>query len=324
MKPRTLLLLAFVALAGAAVAVLPALAAAPHEVKLEVNENCYIEKWPCWNVKANNPENIRQIQPFTIARGGTISFEDHDAEAPTDVTWKGAAPSCTGVPSKPQTGWSGTCTFSSGGEYEFESEGLFNDGTFNYTEYKVTVEAPGGTGTTGTGTTDMGTTGTETTGTGTTGTETTSYNSTGSSSSAAGSGGSQSAGSTGPATAGGPGLLYLGSSSSAFKLPPAERGQAVHGAIDVSQAGAGGRLEVDLLASSASLASAHHARGAVPIGRIVHSSLAAGENAFTVPLDAKARHALRTRHHLALTVRAVITSTRGTANTLTRRLLLRS
>src|SRR5580704_1849781 len=115
MRPRTLLLFALAGLMGAAVAVLPALAAgpsAPSEVKLEVAEHCYFAKWPCWNVKGNNPADIRDIQPFTIAQGGTISFEDNEASYPTDVIWKGTPPSCTPkVPSTPETNWSGTCTF---------------------------------------------------------------------------------------------------------------------------------------------------------------------------------------------------------------------
>ncbi len=149
MRPRTLLLFALAGLLGAAVAVLPALAAgtpAPSEVKLEVAEHCQLEKWPCWNVKGNNPADIGKIQPFTIAQGGTISFEDNEAKYPTDVLWKGVAPSCTSeVPETPptKTGWSGTCTFANAGEYEFESQELFNDGTFNYTKYKVIVEKSG-------------------------------------------------------------------------------------------------------------------------------------------------------------------------------------
>ena len=149
MRPRTLLLLPSVALLGAVAAMVGALAgapgalAAPSEVKLEIAQNCHLPNWPCWNVKGNNPENIGQIQPFTIAQGGTISFEDNEARYPTDVLWKGAAPSCTSaVPVAPptKTGWSGTCTFASAGAYEFESQDLFNDGTFNYTKYEIVVE----------------------------------------------------------------------------------------------------------------------------------------------------------------------------------------
>ena len=136
------MLLFFAALLGAAIVVPPALASSS-EVKLEIAEHCYFADWPCWNVKGSNPEDIRQIQPFKITQGGTISFEDNEARYPTDVLWKGAAPSCTsGVPVTPptKTGWSGTCTFASAGDYDFESQELFNDGTFNYTKYEVVVE----------------------------------------------------------------------------------------------------------------------------------------------------------------------------------------
>jgi hypothetical protein len=132
----------FAALLGAAIVVPPAVAASS-EVKLEIAEHCYFADWPCWNVKGNNPEDIRQIQPLTIAQGGTISFEDNESRYPTDVLWKGSAPSCTsGVPVVPptKTNWSGTCTFANAGHYGFESEGLFNDGTFNYTKYEVVVD----------------------------------------------------------------------------------------------------------------------------------------------------------------------------------------
>ena len=150
MRPRTTLLLPCLALLGAMAAMVGALAGAPQalaassEVKLEIAEHCYFAKWPCWNVEGNNPEDIREIQPFTIAQGGSISFKDNEAGYPTDVIWKdGMPPSCAlGVPVTPpaKTGWSGTCTFVDAGEYEFESQELFNDGTFNYTKYEVVVE----------------------------------------------------------------------------------------------------------------------------------------------------------------------------------------
>jgi hypothetical protein len=150
MRLRTTLFLPRVALLGAVAATVGALAgapqalAAPSEVKLEIAEHCYFAKWPCWNVEGNNPENIRDIQPFTIAQGGTISFKDSEASYPTDVIWKGTPPSCTSkVPSTPETNWNGTCTFANAGEYEFESQDLFIGDGFNYTQYKVIVKTPG-------------------------------------------------------------------------------------------------------------------------------------------------------------------------------------
>ena len=237
-RPRILVLFALAALIGAAVTVLPALAAgtpAPSEAKLEINENCHLPEWPCWNVKGNNPEDIGQIQPFTIAQGGTISFEDNDSKAPTDVLWKGAAPSCTpAVPSTPRTSWSSTCTFVNAGEYEFESQELFNADGFNYTQYKVIVEKSAGTATTPT---------TPTTTTPTTTTPTT------------------------PMTPSEPNQgTPLEGGSKALKLAGNQHGSTVHGSIEVSQAGSGGRLEVGLFAATASLAKAGHP-AQVQIGR---------------------------------------------------------
>jgi hypothetical protein len=287
-RPRILVLFALAALIGLAVAVLPALAAstpAPSEVKLEINENCHLPEWPCWNVKGNNPEDIGQIQPFTVAQGGTISFEDNDSKAPTDVLWKGAAPSCTPeVPSTPKTSWSSTCTFANAGEYSFESQELFNADGFNYTQYKVIVEKSVGTGTTPTMTTT-------------------------------------------PTTPVMPGEPTQGSGSpleggsKALKLASSQRGSTVHGSIKVSQAGAGARLEVSLLAARASLAKAGHSPQA-RVGRLVRSSLQAGSVSFSVPLSAKGKAALRRHRRLALTVKIKLTPQHGAAVTFTRNIVV--
>jgi hypothetical protein len=290
-RPRILVLVALAALIGTAVAVLPALAAgtpAPSEAKLEINENCQLPEWPCWNVKGNNPEDIGQIQPFTIAQGGTISFEDNDSKAPTDVLWKGAAPSCTPeVPSTPKTSWSSTCTFANAGEYGFESQELFNADGFNYTQYKVIVEKPGGAGTTST---------TPTATTPTTTMPTTPMMP-----------GEPSHGSGSPLEGG----------SKALKLAGSQRGSTVHGSIKVSQAGTGGRLEVGLFAAGASLAKAGHSPQA-RVGRLVRSSLKAGSVSFSVALSAKGKAALRRHRRLALTVKITLTPLHGTAVTIAR------
>jgi hypothetical protein len=294
-RPRILVLFALAALIGAAVAVLPALAAgtpAPSEVKLEINENCHLPEWPCWNVKGNNPEDIGQIQPLTIAQGGTISFEDGDSKAPTDVLWKGAAPSCTPeVPSTPKTSWSSTCTFANAGEYSFESQELFNADGFNYTQYKVIVEKSGGTGTTPT---------TPTTATPTTTTPPTPMMP-----------GEPSQGSGSPLEGG----------SKALKLAGSQHGSAVHGSIRVSQAGAGGRLQVSLFAAGASLAKARHSPQ-VRVGRLVRSALKAGSVSFSVSLSAKGKAALRRHRRLALMVKVTLTPQHGAAVTVTRKIVV--
>ncbi len=287
--------------------------AAPSELKLEVAQNCNTGNWPCWNPTGNPEGNVGfyEVAPFEIAQGGTISFEDNDSKAPTDVVWKGAAPSCTGVVEAPpaRTGWSGTCTFASAGEYDFESVGLFNDGTSNYTKYKVIVEGPGGGGG-GTTTAGGGGGGTTTTGTTTTSKEQTQPGTTNTSTSGSGS--------TIPTAS-----LFVGSASSAVKLPSTQRGQSVHGSVDVSQAAAGGKLEVQLLAPRGSVAGAGHAARVVQVGRAVRSGLRAGATRFGVPLDAKARHALRVHGHLTLSVKIVLTAAHGALATITRSVLVR-
>jgi plastocyanin len=106
-------------------------------------------------------------------------------------------------------------------------------------------------------------------------------------------------------------------------LRSSQRGASVKGLLDVSQSGAGGRLEVDLLARGASLAAAHHS-GRVRVGRLVRSSVSAGKVSFSVALTARARNALRRHHRLALTVKITLTPTRGAAVTFTRSVVLRA
>src|ERR1700728_5488558 len=105
MGPRTLFLLSFVALLGAATAV-PALAI-PWEVKLEVNENCVEANWPCWAT----PGSSQPAAKVTIARGGSVTFAD--SKTATNIAWTGTAPTCEpAVPVAPattKTGWEGKC-----------------------------------------------------------------------------------------------------------------------------------------------------------------------------------------------------------------------
>ena len=288
------------ALGGGAVAIMPALATAgtspASEVNLEISPNCYIETWACWNVKGTNPRDIgtaSTIPPFTIAQGGTISFEDKEASHPTDVIWKGAAPSCTsGVPSTPQANWSGSCTFANAGTYEFESEGLYHEGEFNYTQYKVIVDATGGGGTTSTSTsTTMTTTAATTT--------STTMTTTGHTTTMPG----KSSHSSGSPLVGG---------SKALTLAGSQHGSTVRGSLKVSKAGAGGRLEVGILAAGGSRAKAGHSKQ-MSVGRLVRSSLKAGSVSFAVPLSAAGKAALRRDGRLSLTVKITLKPQHGAA-----------
>jgi hypothetical protein len=284
MRPRTLLLIALAALVGATVAVLPALAAAPSETKLEVNENCVEPDWPCWATPGSgaSPEPALKV---TIAAGGEVKFVDNASTAAT-VSWAGSAPVCSGVPASAMTGWEGSCKFEQPGVYKFESPTLFNEGgSLDYTKYEVVVEGAA-TGTVPTTTTT------------TPPTTTTTPN-------------EPSHGSGSP----------LDGGSKALKLAGSQHGSTVHGAIKVSQAGSGGRLEVGLFATNASLAKVgRHAQ--VRVGRLVRSSLKAGSVSFSVPLTSKGKAALRRHRRLALTVKVTVTPVHGAAATVTRVVVL--
>jgi hypothetical protein len=287
MRPRTLLPFALAALVGATVAVLPAFAAPPAEVKLEVNENCVQANWPCWAPPGAGP-NPEPAFKVTIAAGGEVKFADNASTAAT-VSWTGtgtgSAPTCSGVPASAMTKWEGTCKFEQPGTYKFESSTLFNAGpSLNYTKYEVVVESTG-IGTTPTLTTTVAPTTTTT---------------------------------TTPTPPGEPGYgSPLEGRSSALKLAGSQRGASVHGSINVPQVDAGGRLEVSLFTAGASPAKTTHPVK-VRVGRLVRSSLEAGSVSFSVPLNAKGKAGLRRHRRLALTVKIALTPLHGAAIKVTR------
>jgi hypothetical protein len=283
MRPRTLLLFALAALLGAAVAVLPALAASPSEAKLEVNENCVEPAWPCWAT----PGSSQPASKVAIASGGSLTFADGKTAA--NIAWTGTAPTCEAAvpvaPASPKTGWEGKCTFTTPGIYMFESSTLFNDGVDNYTKYEVVVEGSATVPSTAT----------------------------------AGEGGSTPATTTSsPAPTG---ESPTGSPlSGAPRISSSQRGSTVKGSLEVSRAGAGDRLEVDLSASTASLAKA--GRATQVVGRSLSASVSAGQLSFSVKLDAKARRALKHHHHLALKAKITLTPLYGVATSVTRSVTL--
>lgn len=291
--PRAPLLLALAASIGAAVAVLPALAAGPSMAKLEVNENCVQSAWPCWATPGSgaNPPPASRV---TLAAGGEIVFNDNTSTK-VNIAWKGTAPACSPSvpvsPTAPQAPWEGSCKFEAPGTYRFESSTLFDGGpSLNYTMYEVVVEGAG------TGTTPSTTT-TTTTPTTTASTPTT----------------------PSEPSHGSP----LEAGSKALRLAGSQRGSTVRGSIEVSQAGSGGRLEVGLFAAGASLAKAGHP-AQVRVGRLVRPTLQVGSVSFSVPLNAKGKAALRRHRRLALTVKITLTPPHGTAMTLTRAVVVRA
>ncbi len=268
---------------GAAVAIVPALAAAPSEAKLEVNENCVDPDWPCWATPGSG-SNPAPASKITIATGGEVKFVDNATAAA--VVWMGSAPACSGVPTSAMAKWEGTCKFEQPGTYRFESSTLFNEGpSLNYTKYEIVVEGAA------TGTTPTTTTTTPTT------TTTTSPTTPSEPSHSSGS--------------------PLEGGSRTLKLAGSQHGSTMHGSIKVSRAGSGGRLEVGLFAAGASLAKAGHP-AQLRVGRLVRSSLKTGRVSFSVPLSAEGKAALRRHRRLALTVKITLTPQRGAAVTVTR------
>jgi plastocyanin len=122
----------------------------------------------------------------------------------------------------------------------------------------------------------------------------------------------------GTTTASTPQAPPAGPALQALKLPTSQRGGSVRGSLLVSPAGAGGRLEVDLLARRGSLASVPRGSARVRVGRLIRASLSAGATRFAVALDRRARSALHRRGRLALSVRIVLTPVHGPILTLTR------
>jgi hypothetical protein len=144
-RPRTLLLVAVVALLGVAAAVSPGLAGAS-VVKLEVNQNCVDPEWPCWTTElsALKPQPALTVK---IAAGDEIMFTDNEpsSKTPAAVVWTSTPPSsCTGVPTSAMINWTGKCTFATSGTYKFESATLFDNentlyGKANYRKYEIVV-----------------------------------------------------------------------------------------------------------------------------------------------------------------------------------------
>ncbi len=102
-----------------------------------------------------------------------------------------------------------------------------------------------------------------------------------------------------------------------------QHGGVVKGALEISQAGAGDRLEVNLLATHASLARVARA-SRVTVGHFTVASVKAGRQSFLVKLTAKAKRVLHRRKRLPLTVSIVLTPPHGKPTTVTRSVVERS
>jgi plastocyanin len=113
----------------------------------------------------------------------------------------------------------------------------------------------------------------------------------------------------------------LGAQLGMVTLRSPQHGSSVKGSLDVPAAGAGGRLEVDLLARGAPVARAKRS-ATVVVGRLIRSAVLTGAVPFAVKLNARARGALERHRRLTLTVRITLTPRQGRAATVTRRVTL--
>jgi plastocyanin len=278
---RRRLLAPLVALLGAAVVVLPAAAGSETTPAIQAVNYGYYHYW--------SPPQA------TVLAGGAVTLSN-PSEVKHGVEWRTgpATPSCAAgvpvgtAPANSGVKWSGTCTFPTAGTYTFWC-------TVHGSEMSATVTVnPNGTTTT----------------TSTTSTQAPSP-----------AGGSPPTAGNEPGSGATSGSPLAGGASQAVKLASSQHGKSVRGSVKVSQAGAGGRLEVDLLAKSASLAKGGHP-AQVTVGRLVRSALRAGRVSFTVPLSAKARRALARHGRLALSVKIVLNAAQGSAVTITRSVAL--
>ena len=221
----------------------------------------------------------------TVGVSGVVTFANNSSSVEHGVVWSSAIkPACEGVPeNRGATSWRGTCAFSQPGTYTFYCY-------VHPSEMKgsITVNANGTT------TTTMTSGGTTTTSTGTSTSQ--------------------------PPP---PGTSPLqGSTREALTLAKSQRGTAVRGSVRISPAGADLRLEVDLLAKRASLASVSGAFRS-GVGKLVRRALSAGKVSFSVPLNAKGRRALRRHGHLALKAVVEVLSPASATFSTSRSVLLR-
>jgi plastocyanin len=121
-------------------------------------------------------------------------------------------------------------------------------------------------------------------------------------------------GTTSPPTTGGGGTSPGAAAISALKLGGAGHGGALHGSLQISQAAVGGTLTIVLQARLGGRRA--------QVGRLRRSRVSAGPQSWTIPLSARARHALHAKGRLALTAKVLLTPPTGAAVSLTRTLTL--
>jgi plastocyanin len=228
----------------------------------------------------------------SVEAGGTVTFQNTSAVVPHGVVWETGdpeTPACNGVPlNEGKTEWKGSCTFAKPGVYKYYCyvHGMEMSGTIDVGSSGTTTTAPTTT------TTPGGATPT-----------------------------SPTVPPGEPNSEQSPGSPLAGSAANAIGLARAQHGKSVSGSVQISRAGVGARLRVDLLTSAASLGKGRHS-AQIRVGRLLRSSLKAGKLSFLVPLDAKARAALHHNRRLALTVKITLTPEHGATVKVTRSIVV--
>jgi plastocyanin len=305
------------ALLGVCVAVVPTIAnSATSSETVQAIEEPATEPYPGYPYPASFHWSPVET---AVTTGGTVTFTNNSSTVEHGIVWTSAVqPTCKGtVPVGVgvfAANWSGSCTFSQAGTYTYycSHHGASMHGT-------IFVNADGTVSTTTSTTTSASTTTTPTYTTTSTSTTTTTPGVATTTTQGPYSSGAAAPASTTPAGSSLEGTVGSSQGSPVAKLALAgsQRGGSVHGSVNISQTGIGGRLEVELLAKGASLAKAGHASG-VRVGRLVRSSLRAGPVSFTIALSVKAKRAVKRHRKLALTVEIVLTPKHGTSSTTTR------
>jgi plastocyanin len=314
--------LPLVAVLGAALAVIPAMATT---------------STPPSTATVSGLESI-MWSPMEVAvtPGGTVTFQNSSSNVPHGVVWKSGpeTPVCNGVPiDEGKTNWTGSCTFSREGTYEYYCyvHGMRMAGKIyvnpNGAVPTTTTTTPTTTTTTPTTTTTTPTTTTPTTPsttqttpttpppttTSTTPTQTTGTTSTSQATTAS----SVETGTSQPGTDGGSpvhgGIPRDSLQGGSIRLLASQQGSTVHGSVQIAETGS--HLEIELLAPSASIAS--RATAAVVIGRLVKANVHAGRFPFNLAPTGRAKHALARRGRLALTVKIILVPPRASKLTRT-------
>jgi plastocyanin len=307
------------ALLGAGIACLPALAASAVESSPTVGAQD----------KTGGGPHEYEWSPMEVTlggSGGSVTFQNNTAGVPHGIVWDSGpeTPSCEGVPvdSSSSSGWKGNCSFSKEGTYLFHCyvHGMSMSGKIVVGNLTTTSTTSTSTTSSTTSTSTSSRTSTTTSSTSTTTSSTSSGHETTTSSTSrppegSSTTGTQAGSSTSiSAPAGQANAEEHPSQAPLVKLSLAgsQHGTSVRGSVTVAAAGAGGRLEVELLAKGASIAG-EHAASQVRVGSLARSSVKAGKVFFTVGLDAAGRRALRRHHSLTLTVKVALTPVHGKA-----------